>query len=140
VALRRRWKAGDRVTLRLDVAPRLPAANPRVSEDAGKLAVEHGPLVYCLEELDQQGPLPDLAFANSEAAFDVEFGRELLGGVVVLQHAGSVSEKPSADEPLCEPFEVAKQRTNRPVRLKLIPYYSWANREPTPMVVWVPKW
>jgi DUF1680 family protein len=140
VALRRRWKAGDRVTLRLDAAPRLTVANPRVSEDAGKLAVERGPLVYCLEELDQQGPLPDLAFANPETGFDAEFRRELLAGVVVLQHAGWVSERPSAAEPLYEPVEIAQQRTHRPVRLKLIPYYSWANREPTPMVVWVPKW
>jgi uncharacterized protein len=139
LALRRRWKAGDRVTLRLDVAPRLTAANPRVAEDAGKLAVERGPLVYCLEELDQQGPLPDLAFANPQAGFDGEFRRDLLGGVVVLQHAGWVSQKPSGAEPLYEPMELAQQRAHLPVRLKLIPYYSWANRELTPMVVWVPK-
>ena len=139
LALRRRWKAGDRVTLRLDVAPRLTAANPRVSEDAGKLAVERGPLVYCLEELDQQGPLPDLAFANPEAGFDEEFRRDLLGGVVVLQHPGWASQKPSADEPLYEPLATAQQRTRRPVLLKLIPYFSWANREPTAMSVWVPK-
>jgi uncharacterized protein len=139
LALRRRWKPGDHVTLRLDVAPRLTAANPRVAEDAGKLAVERGPLVYCLEELDQQGPVPDLAFAKPEAGFESEFRRDLLGGVLVLQHAGWVSEKPLADEPLYEPVELAQKRTHRPVRLNLIPYYSWANREPTPMVVWTPK-
>jgi DUF1680 family protein len=121
------------------VAPRLTAANPRVAENAGKVAVERGPLVYCLEGLDQQGPLPDLAFASPEAAFGSEFKGDLLGGVVALQHSGWVSQKPLAEEPLYQPLEAAQQRARRPVLFTLIPYYSWANREPTPMVVWLSK-
>ncbi|MDP8982630.1 MAG: glycoside hydrolase family 127 protein [Acidobacteriota bacterium] len=139
LALRRRWKAGDRVQLRLEMAPRLTAANPRVAENAGKIAVERGPLVYCLEELDQRGPVSDLAIAKPEEGFESAFRDDLLGGVLTLQHAGWLYQKPLAGEPLYERMEIAQRRLRKPAALTLIPYYGWANREPAAMTVWLPK-
>ncbi len=139
LALRRKWAAGDRIVLSLEMAPRLTAANPRIAEDAGKVAVERGPLVYCLEGLDQPGPLPDLAFTKPEAGFESAFRADFLGGVLTLRHAGEVTQKPLADDPLYEPLENAQQRRWKPVVLTLIPYYTWANREPGAMTVWIPK-
>src|SRR5262249_23187247 len=48
--LPRRWRAGDRVVLELDVVPRLTAANPRIDAVRGCVALERGPIVYCIEE------------------------------------------------------------------------------------------
>ena len=52
LALKRVWKAGDRVTMELDMTTHLVRANPRVPENYGKAAVQRGPLVYCLEQSD----------------------------------------------------------------------------------------
>ena len=138
--IRRRWQAGDRIALAFDMNPRLIAANPRVPEDAGKVAVERGPLVYCLEGIDQKGidSLYDVWLAlgaHPGKGFVTEFRPHLLGGVLVLKHKGAVSGKPSSREPLYQPFE--PRRPSRETELTFIPYYAFANRETTPMQVWV---
>ncbi len=133
--IRREWKNGDRVELRFDMTPQLLAANPRVPEDFGKVAVERGALVYCLEHVDQKAAIPDLLFANPAAAFQTEWRADLLGGIDVLRHAGAQYDKASADQPLYRPFGAP---ATKPADLTFIPYYAWANREPGPMEVWVP--
>ncbi|HYA63155.1 MAG TPA: beta-L-arabinofuranosidase domain-containing protein, partial [Candidatus Sulfotelmatobacter sp.] len=67
--LRRRWAAGDIVRLELDMSPQILEANARVVEDNGRVAVQRGPLVYCLEQLDQpQGvALSTVCFPASSA-------------------------------------------------------------------------
>ncbi|HLK20166.1 MAG TPA: beta-L-arabinofuranosidase domain-containing protein [Bryobacteraceae bacterium] len=137
LAVRRTWKPGDKFTLHLDMTPRLIAANPRISEDTGKVAVQRGPLVYCLEQPDQSGKIPDLSLiAKSE--FASEFRKDLFGGVVVLKHAGAVYQQPLDREPLYETLDQATKRKTNPAQLTFIPYYAWANREPSAMEVWVP--
>lgn len=138
LALRRTWKPGDEFTLRLDMTPRLTTANPRVAEDAGKVAVERGPLVYALEQPDQSAPVPDLSLVNPEAGFESEFRGDLLGGVMLLKHAGAAYEHSLDREPLYESLDRARQRKTEPVGLTFIPYYAWANRGPSAMEVWVP--
>ena len=54
LAISRRWKKGDVVELSLDMTPRLVAANEKVADDRGKMAVERGPLVYCAEWPDNE--------------------------------------------------------------------------------------
>src|SRR4029077_1628203 len=115
-------------------------ANPLVREDAGRVAVERGPLVYCIESPDQPGltSLFDVELASPAEAFREELRGDMLGGVTVLRHRGVVAEKPLADEPL---YRVAAQQGRTPVKpleLTLIPYYAWANRGLTAMEVWIP--
>jgi DUF1680 family protein len=138
VELRRRWTAGDRVQLRVDMRPRLTAANPLVRENVGRIAVERGPLVYCLEQEDQVAgkALFDLSFATG--TFESEFEPGLLGGVLVLRHRGHAAAHPLNTEPLYRPARAEADEPGTPVTLTFIPYYAWANREPQPMVVWVP--
>jgi DUF1680 family protein len=138
LALRRTWKPGDQFTLRLDMTPHLIAANPRISEDAGKAALQRGPLIYCLEQPDQTARIPDLSLINPTANFANEFRKDLFGGVVVLKHAGAAYDQPSDREPLYETLDQAGRRKMNPVSLTFIPYYAWANREPSAMEVWVP--
>ena len=138
-AIRRRWQAGDRVELRFDMRTRLTAANRQVAEDSGKVAVERGPLVYCLEKLDQAGvdSLADVRLADPEKPFVTGMRKDLLGGIVVLRHEATVAARPSREEPLYTSYESQKREARKPVELKFIPYYAWANREPGPMTVWV---
>ena len=57
LAIRRKWQSGDRIAARFDLRTRLMAANPRLADNIGKVAVERGPLVYCLEQHDQTEPV-----------------------------------------------------------------------------------
>jgi hypothetical protein len=139
LAVRRQWRPGDKILLALHMRPRLTVANPRLRENAGRVAVEMGPLLYCLEQLDQQG-VPSLfdAALVPQGEFRAVTRSDLLGGLVLLQHKGVVYEKPLSQEPLYQALGRAGPRTTRPVMLNLIPYYAFANRGPTEMQVWFP--
>ncbi|WP_180538082.1 glycoside hydrolase family 127 protein [Nevskia soli] len=137
----RTWKAGDRVHITFDMTPRLTASNPLVRENAGRVAVERGPLVYCLEKPDQ--PIALSLFDESleltpNTRFKEQRRADLLGGIVVLEHAGLAASKPLEDDPLYRDLAAANHPRERPVQLTFIPYYAWANRGQYEMEVWVP--
>jgi uncharacterized protein len=136
--IRRLWAPGDRVTLHLDMQPRLTTANPLVRENVGRVAVERGPLVYCLEQQDQAAGKALFDLSMSSGTFEREFKPDLLGGVLVLRHQGVAAARPLNTQPLYGPAQARSNDARNPVTLTFIPYYAWANREPQPMVVWVP--
>lgn len=138
--VRRRWQAGDRIALSFDMRARVMAANPRISDDRGKVAVERGPLVYCVEGVDQKGmdSVFDASLAlatDPDAGFAAEFRPDLLGGVVALRHKAVVAE---AGASLYRPLAGARRGAGRETELTFVPYYTFANRGFTPMQVWVP--
>lgn len=142
LALRRQWSPGDAISVKLNMAPQVIEANTRVVDDYGRVAVQRGPLVYCLEQIDQlEGvALYDVSLdlrQNASAQFHEEFQSDLLGGVVLLKHAGAAKQKSNSDNPLYRAY-TPKPTDTRQVELKFIPYYAWANRVPTPMQVWTP--
>ncbi len=142
LAMNRRWSPGDVVSVKFNMTPQVVEANPRVVDDYGRAAVQRGPLVYCLEQLDQPEDAPlygvslDLRKEQS-AQFHDEFQKDLLGGIVTLTHVGTASEKPDSGDKLYYRFSGSTTPV-RPVVLKFIPYYAWANRAATPMQVWTP--
>jgi len=138
--MHRRWKAGDKVEIDFGMHPHLVRANPLVREDAGRVAVERGPLVYCLEQPDQPGiHLFDASLlVDGGETFVAESHRDLLDGVVTLRHKGAVVDTPLSEEPLYRAFRDTKERPGKTVVLTFIPYYAWANRGPSNMEVWVP--
>ena len=140
--IRRRWAAGDRVRLQLQMTLQVLEANPRVADDTGRVAVQRGPLVYCLEELDQSKgiTLSDVALElgkQPEADFQTEMKSDLLGGVLVLRHTGISYDRSSSASALYPRYTGARAR-GRKVPLTFIPYYAWANRQATSMQVWTP--
>jgi DUF1680 family protein len=140
--IRRKWSAGDAVTLQFNMAPQILEANAQVTENYGRVAVQRGPLVYCMEQIDQgEGvALKDVALSadkGSDGKFEEKFDRELLGGILVLRHTGAVYEE-SADRHSLYFTHSAPSPKSRPAQLTFIPYYAWANRVPTPMQVWTP--
>ncbi len=140
--LRRRWSPGDVIQLQMEMPVQVMQANYHVVENERRVAVQRGPLLYCLEELDQpEGvALSDAALylgKNSPAQFQSEVESALLGGVTVLRHTGAALERPASGSPLYSRYSSAPARMRR-VPLKFIPYYAWANRAATSMQVWTP--
>jgi DUF1680 family protein len=138
--IRREWKRGDRVVLKLDMTPRMLEANPLVREDTGRVAVQRGPLIYCLEQPDQLAGLSLFdVYLPVGKPFVEEFRKDLLGGIVVLRHEGQLPGSPLSDAPLYRPAASGRAgNPGRSVDLTFIPYYAWANRGPAAMEVWVP--
>jgi uncharacterized protein len=142
LAMRRGWAPGDVINVKFGMTPQVIEANPRVVDDYGRVAIQRGPLVYCLEQLDQPDgvQLFDVSLnvrQKGESAFHEELRRDLLGGIVVLKHSGAVSVKSNSHGSLYSPY-TAEAPQARQVELSFVPYYAWANRAATPMQVWTP--
>jgi DUF1680 family protein len=138
ISISRNWKPGDVITLNLPMQPVVTVANPRVTEEYGRIALQRGPLVYALEQIDQSGAALGDVFYRTSTSITPEVRKDLLGGITVLKVSGQAAEKSLGDEPLYEPLSSVLNRPKRPVNLTFIPYYAIGNREPTPMEVWVP--
>jgi len=137
--IRRRWSAGDFIQLKIGVTPQIIEANPRVADDTGRVAIQRGPLIYCLEEIDQPTgvSLSDVAVnpgRQPAEQFQTEFRSDLLGGMVVLHHNGAVYERGTAGKALYSRY--GREARTQKVPLTFIPYYAWANRQATSMQVW----
>ena len=135
--IHRHWRAGDRIGVKLDMAAQLVRANPLVRDDAGRVAVQRGPVVYCIEPPTSLRPISlfDVELTAPAEAFREEFRRDLLGGVTVLRHRGVVAEKPLADEPLYRAAEVrspVKPRADVDCLLRV------GQSGVTSMEVWIP--
>jgi DUF1680 family protein len=130
--LNREWSDGDAVTLRLDMPAVLVAANPRVRENRGKVALTRGPVVYCAEEADNGGELWRIR-TGSPADFTVTYEKDLLEGVTSISFAGK-REKNWPGDPL---YRRAGEEALEDRELFFIPYYAWANRTPGEMAVWL---
>jgi DUF1680 family protein len=141
--IKREWKPGDTIRVEFDMNPQLVVANPRVREDLGRVAVQRGPLLYCLEQLDQAGresvfDVSLLLGAEPAKEFTSQVRPDMLGGITVLQHKGIATPKPLSKQPLYESLERPSLPAGNEVDLTFIPYYAWANRLPGPMEVWIP--
>ena len=98
VYLNRKWKQGDVVELDLPMPIRRVGSHEAVKANAGKVAIERGPLVYCAEGIDNGGKALDLELGDE--GLELHHEPDLLGGIYTLQNE----------------------------RLKLIPYYAWSHR------------
>ncbi|HZP04851.1 MAG TPA: beta-L-arabinofuranosidase domain-containing protein [Terracidiphilus sp.] len=142
LAIRRRWSANDTIELSFDMRTRVLKANPSVSEDRGRVAFQRGPIVFCMENLDQadHSAGTDLSdyMVQASAASTERFDPVLLDGVMVLEHPGTIS-RTSPNARLYYPADEAAPVEAKPATLRLIPYYAWANRGPSGMQVWIPS-
>jgi len=117
-------------------------ANPRVADDTGRVAVQRGPLLYCMEAIDQPRgvDLADVALDLSQkpgSQFEGEYRKDLLGGMVALRHNGVAYDRSDSENALYSRYSYQTVKMKQ-VPLTLIPYYAWANREATEMQVWTP--
>ncbi|MEY9964042.1 DUF1680 family protein [Streptacidiphilus sp. MAP12-16] len=139
--LERTWQTGERVVLDLDLEPRLTRADPRVDAVRGCVAIERGPLVYCLEQVDHPGGGLDDVVLDTGRPLAVKHRPDLLGGVTVVAGAGW---RRSLPVPQWWPYQRTDQQpdaadeTGERVELTAVPYYAWANRQDGSMRVWLP--
>jgi DUF1680 family protein len=137
--IERAWQTGDTVELELPMQPRLTAPNPRVDAIRGSLAIERGPLVYCLEGVDQEPGLNLLDVRiTPQASMKAVRREDLLGGVVVVEAQGTTVDTGWWQDELYRPAP-AEALPQREVVLTAVPYYAWANRGPGTMRVWIPR-
>lgn len=125
------WQAGDVVELSLPMRARRVWANQNVREDAGKVAVQRGPIVFCLEEADNGKDLHRLLLPR-DSAFIEQFEPELLDGVMTLRCTGMEEEGEQTALYTYAPPKAARER-----ELFFVPYYAWANRGEGEMTVWL---
>lgn len=124
---------GDGVVVELDLpmVPFLVEASPHVQADAGRVALQRGPVVHCLEGVDNGSDLRDLGVTlplrNVAMRFEEAFG------TFVVETDGSARDAASFGDRLYRPV-VAEES---PRRLTFIPYYAFANRGASGMLVWV---
>lgn len=111
--LQRAWTDGDEVTLVMDMPAERVYAHPLVNANEGRVALQRGPLVYCMEQADHPGIALDGIQLTDTSVFMAEHRSDLLGGVTVL---------------------IGQDAENRPIQA--IPYCVWDNRSPGWMQVW----
>ena len=117
----------SQIILDLDMTPRFIEANPNVLDDAGKCALMKGPVVYCLESVDNGKNLRDIVI-DTEGKITEGYDKDL--GVTTLN--AEAYRRSYAENTLYRPLKKVYDR----VKIKLIPYYAFANRELCEMQVW----
>lgn len=141
LAIRRHWSANDTIELNFDETTHLLKANPAVDEDRGRVAFQRGPIVFCMEHLDQADHQAGMSLNNYAvhlgASTNFSFKPDLLDGVMVLEHPGTISRS-TTDRGLYYSAAEPEKLEKTPTTLRLIPYYAWANRAPAAMQVWIP--
>jgi DUF1680 family protein len=140
ILLERSWRPGDVIDLNLAMPPFLVAPNPRVDAIRDCLAIQRGPLVYCLEGCDQEAPenLLDMQIDASQP-LQARWQDNLLGGIMTVEAAGYLAGPGAWQGELYQPSAKTPGLTRRPVRLTAIPYYVWGNRGVGSMRVWIPR-
>jgi hypothetical protein len=130
--LQRLWQGGDVVELDLPMQVERVQAHPNVRANCGRVALQRGPLVYCLEESDNGKNLNDLALPREEN-LAVRFEKNLLGGVAVITGTGKRRAFDGWEGALYR----AEDSTQEYIAFKAVPYFAWDNRAPGEMLVWL---
>ncbi len=129
IRIERRWEASDRVILNLPMPIRRVLADPRVEDDLGRLALQRGPIVYCVEGIDTASGHARNLLLPDEAELETSFRGEFLGGVQVVE--GTAQSVKWSDD--------GRSLVLEPQRFTAIPYYAWAHRARTEMSVWLAR-
>jgi DUF1680 family protein len=124
-SIKRTWKKGDTIEMEFPLPVRLVLAHAKIEADRNHTALMRGPIVYCFEQIDNQdlflSPMSELQL--DEASFRPEFRENLLDGVVILRGTARIKS--------------GRNEEGKEIELQAVPYYSWNNREPGAMAVWI---
>ena len=134
IQLKRLWNPGDSLRFEMEMPVERIYAHPEVIQDQGRVALQRGPLVYCLEQVDQQVSVNRLVLPE-ESQFMNHYDPDLLGGVVKITAPAQVEEIEDWGKVLYR-AQLSKKQT---CTLTAIPYYAWDNRQPGQMQVWLLK-
>ena len=138
IEIRRAWSPGDTINMDLPMPVRRVESHPYVAENAGRVALVRGPLLYCAEQIDNPSvDLRDLVLNGEEPTVRLE--PDLLGGVVVLEAEAQLDAPDDGWENRLYRTGQPRERDaqTRATTVTAVPYYAWANREPGTMEVWL---
>ena len=125
--------SNNTITLCFQIEPRIIRANPLVKEDIGKVAIMKGPLVFCMEELDNEANLPAY-YLDTEAELTEFYDESLLGGTSVIRCKGKKMKSEGWEEKSL--YTESKPAFEEKI-LTLVPYPYWGNRKTGEMLVWI---
>jgi uncharacterized protein len=126
--LKRKWKAGDSVKLSLPMPVRRVVSDDRVTANAGRVALERGPIVYAMEAVDNGGNVFNVVLPD-DAPLSAERRPELLGGVTVIT-GKALAMLPGED---------GRSVVTREHSFTAVPYNVWSQRGEDQMEVWIPR-
>jgi DUF1680 family protein len=125
--IEREWKMGDFITFELPMDIKRVTARAELKAANNRVALQRGPLIYCVEGTDNEGKAWNFILPDNES-IKANFNEKMLGGLMTLQF-NAPTVKISADG-----LDVSTSKQN----ITAIPYFSWCNRGQTPMQVWLP--
>jgi len=135
----RAWQGGDVVELDFAMDARLIEAHPWIESTRGCVAIERGPLVYCLEQADH----PEASIADLEidmhSPLESSWVSGRLEGVTVVRGSGWAVDTAPWKDRLYRPVARGGAAPRRRTALTAVPYYAWANRGPGAMRIWIPR-
>ncbi|MFX0101206.1 MAG: glycoside hydrolase family 127 protein [Candidatus Hodarchaeota archaeon] len=132
VTLNREWKEGDVIELQLAMDVERMYSHPFVTANTGRVALQRGPIIYCLEGVDN-GENIDSIILPRTSKLTSKLEPDFFGGVVVIEGTG----KRLQDQGWGNQLYSNSSSTTKECKIKAIPYYTWANREPSEMIVWI---
>ena len=116
--IKRKWSKGDKIELSIPMNVQRVITNEKVQSNKDLVALEHGPIVYCTEQIDNTGQLSEMTIHDNDEFF-VENKNILSNQVNILK--GNIAGLKGTDKPI------------------FIPYYTWSNRGVGKMKVWLSR-
>jgi len=134
VCIHQVWNPGDMVQFIMDIPVERVYAHPEVNQDFGLVAIQRGPIVYCLEQVDHDIPVSQIILpVDSPLSF--EFTKDLLGGMGRITGEALVTKTDDWKDTLYRPGKPG----SHVCQITAIPYFAWDNRSPGPMRIWLPE-
>lgn len=130
--IRREWKKEDKIELQLPMSIERIYSHPEVRQNKNRVALQRGPVVYCLEETDNLNGLYKIKIPR-QAQLTSVFEKELLGGVVKIVGDAEISD----DQDWNNQLYGTVPPVNKHFQFEAVPYYAWDNREQGEMCVWI---
>lgn len=127
ISIEREWESGDRIEYILPMEVRKVVARKEVLANKDRVALQRGPLVYCVEGADNEGKAWNIMLPDNPRFEVVEY--KVLDEKVMAINAEAIILTPGSDGTYINP---------KPGNIKAIPYYTWANRGQNEMQVWLP--
>jgi len=130
--IERVWHKNDDIELKMEMPAEFIRSNPNVRANAGKVAIQRGPIVYCIEEADNGRNLSAIEI-DTASNLTIETDKAVPGEGVIVKGKGLRTIDEGWQNDLYKPCGLTKKE----VEIKAVPYFVWGNREPGEMTVWI---
>lgn len=136
VEVHRSWKAGDTVTLSLAMPVERVVCHPQVTENNDRVALKRGPIIYCVEQADNEDHDVSRLILPEDSSLSAEWAPRLLNGVMIIRGEAVTDDDDEFKGKLYRSMMDISPKLQR-TKFVAVPYYAWANRKSGPMTVWI---